>query len=338
MHDDPPAHRLPTIEAVAAAAGVSKTTVSHVLSGNRPVAAATRTKVERVVAELGYRPSAVARSLKIARSHTVAVVVPDVTNPFYPSLARGLQEAIGASGYLPLLAETGGDVATERAILSEMVQRRVDGLVISTSGLEEADLEEALRGRIAVVMVGPQLAGNGLDAVTADDERAAGDATAYLRARGRGPIATIAGPGDNTVAQRRLRGYLHALDADHADGEALIAHADFTREGGRAAMTDLLARERRPGAVLCANDLMAVGAMDAARAAGLAVPEDLAIMGIDDIEAAAMVSPALTTIRIPAHDIGRVAGELLLTRIAQPRRRAPRTVLVAHALVVRETA
>jgi LacI family transcriptional regulator len=158
---------------------------------------------------------------------------------------------------------------------------------------------------------------------------------AYLRGRGHERIATIAGPPDTAVARGRLRGYERALEDA---GEPLVARADFTREGGRAAMRELLGRRPAPTAVLCANDLIAVGALDVASEAGRAVPADLAIVGIDDIEAAAMVSPALTTVRIPSRDIGRVAGELLLERIASDRSRAPRTVLIAHELVVRESA
>jgi DNA-binding LacI/PurR family transcriptional regulator len=330
----PPSSPLPTIDSVAAAAGVSKTTVSHVLSGNRPVARATAAKVRRVIAELGYRPNPIGQSLKSARSQTIGLVVPDVTNPFYPALARGLQEALVGSRYLLLLADTGGDPEAERAFIAEALQRRVDALVVSAYGLADEELDALADGAVPVVAVGAELADSRLDCVTADDERVAADAVAHLRARGHERIATIAGPEGSAVADRRLRGFAQALGGST---DAPVVHGGFTREGGRAAMEELLADDAPPTAVFCANDLMAIGALDAARAAGRAVPEDLALVGVDDIEAAELVVPALTTIRIPSREIGRVAGELLLARIQAERSRAARTILVGHELVVRDS-
>jgi DNA-binding LacI/PurR family transcriptional regulator len=333
-----PPDRLPTIEAVAAAAGVSKTTVSHVLSGNRPVARATAARVRRVIDELGYRPNTVAQALKMARSHTIGLVVPDVTNPFYPALARGLQAALIDAGYLLLLADTGGDPDAERAFIAEALQRRVDALVVSAFGLTEDELERLAGAVVPVVAVGAELAGSRLDCVTADDERAAADAVAHLRARGHERIATIAGPAGTAVADRRLRGFTQALEREGLLDPALVIHGDFTRDGGRDAAESFLQQDaRRPSAVFCANDLMAIGALDAARIAGRTVPGDLAVVGVDDIDAAGLVAPALTTVRIPAGDIGRVAGELLLSRMEPEARRAPRTILVGHELIVRDS-
>jgi LacI family transcriptional regulator len=274
------------------------------------VAAATVARIERAIEELGYRPSALARSLKLSRSHTVGLIVPDVTNPFYPALARGLQEALRADGYLALLADTGGGAPQERRFLDEAVDRRVDGLVLSTFDLRSEDLGEALRAGIAAVSVGPQVSGPGIDVVSADDERAAADAVAYLIERGHRRIATIAGPSATLLGAARLRGYQSELGA--AFDPALVHEADWTRDGGHVAAAELLALSAHPTAVFCANDLMAIGALDAAREAGVAVPGQLAVVGVDDIEAAALVNPSLTTVRIPAHEIGRVAGELLL--------------------------
>jgi LacI family transcriptional regulator len=331
---------LPTIEEVAAAAKVSKTTVSHALSGNRPVAAATHARIERAIEELGYRPSALARSLKLARSHTVGLIVPDVTNPFYPALARGLQEAVGAHGYLALLADTGGEGTQERRFVDEAVDRRVDGLVLSTFDLLPNDLESAVRAGIAAVSIGPQLSGPGIDVVSADDKRAAGDAVEYLLERGHRRIATIAGPTATTLGAARLLGYRSRLAGAGVEPDpALVREADWTRDGGHAAAAELLALAEPPTAVFCANDLMAVGALDAAREAGVEVPGQLAVVGVDDIEAAGLVTPSLTTVRIPAHEVGRAGGELLLTRMQDPTRaREPVSVAVAHELIVRNSA
>jgi DNA-binding LacI/PurR family transcriptional regulator len=337
---DDPAGGLPTIDEVAAAAGVSKTTVSHVLSGNRPVAAATRARVEQVIAELGFRPSSVARSLKFSRSHTVALVVPDVTNPFYPALARGLQGSLEADGYLNLLADTHGDPGRERVFVADAVARRVDGIVLAGLALSADDLASTVRAGIPVVSVGGQLADSAIDVVTADDAQIAVDAVRYLAGRGHDRIATVAGAQSNPPGRARLEGYRRGLaEAGLAGDQQLQVVSDWTRDGGFEATAGLLALASPPTAVFCANDLMAIGALDAARAAGVEVPHRLAVVGVDDIDAAALVDPPLTTMKIPAFDIGHTAGSLLLERIRAPRRHIPRrSVLVGHQLITRRSA
>ncbi len=332
------ANALPTIEDVAAAASVSKTTVSHVLSGKRPVAAATRARVLRVIEEIGFTPSAPARSLSSGRSHTLALMVPDSTNPYYPALARGLQDAVRPAGLLVLLSDTGGSLAQERAFLSEALERRVDGLVISSFRLTLADLEPVARAGVPVVSVGLQLAGAQTDVVSADDEQIGADAVDHLADRGHTRIATIAGSGDGEPGVGRLNGVRRRMrERDLELPESRVIRSDFTRDGGRDAMERLLKLSSPPSAVVCANDLMAIGALDVARSRGLAVPSDLALIGVDDIDAAALVSPALTTIRLPAAEIGRSAGELLLGRIESAAPAPRRRVLVAHELIHRET-
>jgi LacI family transcriptional regulator len=329
---------LPTIEDVAAAARVSKTTVSHVLSGKRPVAAATQAKVRRVIEELGFRPSALARGLSSARSHTVALMVPDVTNPFYPALARGLQNAVRDAGLLVLLADAGNSALQEQAFLIEALERRVDGLVVSSFHLTPADLEPAVRANLAIVSVGPQLAGTQADVVSADDKQIGADAVDHLAERGHTRVATITGPVDAEPGGARFEGFRQRMATRGLKlPESRIAKSDFTRAGGRAAMERLLTARTAPTAVFCANDLMAIGAVDAARAAGLAVPGDLAVLGVDDIDAAALISPALSTVRVPASEIGHAAGRLLVDRIDGALPAARRTVLVAHDLIQRET-
>jgi LacI family transcriptional regulator len=261
-----------------------------------------------------------------------------VTNPFYPALARGLQDAVRDAGLLVLLADAGNSAQQERAFLIEAVERRVDGVVLSSFQLSPADLEPAVRANIATISVGPQLAGTQADIVSADDHQIGRDAVDHLAERGHQRIATIAGPLDAQPGLGRFEGF---RDQMRARGLRLpasrIAESDFTREGGRAAMERLLKGRSVPTAIFCANDLMAIGALDAARAAGRSVPADLAVLGVDDIDAAALVSPALSTIRVPAREIGHAAGRLLVERIDGNLPAARRTVLVAHELIRRET-
>jgi DNA-binding LacI/PurR family transcriptional regulator len=326
------------IQAVADAAGVSKTTVSHVISGNRPVSAATRRRVERVMEEMGFRPNFFAQALKSQRSHAVALIVQDLTNPFYPALARGLQQSVAAQGQVVMLFDASAGAGLTHAFVETVVQRRVDGVVVAVSNVED-DLLDLRRAAVAVVAVGSALTGLPIDWVSADDSRIGADATRYLYQRGHRRIATISGPVNAEPGATRLAGYRAAMTQLGLDFDGTLqAEGDWTRDGGAAALGEVLRRGAPPTAVFCANDLMAIGAMDAAFAAGMDVPGDLAIVGVDDIDAAGLVRPALTTVRVPAEEIGRAAGELLLHRIDAGAADSHRHVLVQHTLIARDSA
>ena len=326
------------IEAVADAAGVSKTTVSHVLSGNRPVSEATRRRVEKVMSALEFKPNFLARALNSNRSHTIALIVQDITNPFYPALARGLQMAVASEDQMVMLFDAGAGQNVTRAFVEDAIQRRVDGVVVAVSNIEDK-LLELQRAGIAVVAVGSGLSGLPIDWVSADDERIAADATQHLAFKGHARIATISGPQSAEPGAGRLAGYVKSMtDLGLSTDATLVAVGDWTRDGGARAMRELLDQPERPTAVFCANDLMAIGALDVALAAGLEVPRDIAIVGVDDIDAAGLVHPALTTIRVPAQDIGHAAGDLLLHRIAENTATSHRHVLVQHALISRDSA
>lgn len=328
-----------TIQAVAAAAGVSKTTVSHVLSGNRPVSAATRRRVEKVMDELGFTPNFFAQALNHNRSNSIALIAQDITNPFYPALARGLQAAVSGQDQVVMLFDAGAtNDSLTHAFVTDAIQRRADGVVVAVSDVDD-DITRLLEAEIPVVAVGSGASSLPIDWVTADDERIAGDAVMHLHLLGHRRIATIAGPLTHTPGKPRNIGYLRAMqDLDLPVEPTFIEHGEWTRESGFQAMRRLIARSDRPSAVFCANDLMAIGALDAAHQAGLSVPEDIAIVGVDDIDAASLVRPALTTVRIPAEEIGRAAGELLLHRIAEGMTSTHRHVLVQHKLITRESA
>lgn len=329
-----------TIAAVAAAAGVSKTTVSHVLSGRRPVSEATRAKVLTVVDQLRYRPSMLARSLASLRSHTVAVVVHDITNPFYPALARGVQESVHGEGFVNLLLDAAGDPLRVREFLGIALDRRVDGIVLASLDVASADTHEVRRAGVPMVAIGRPLdpaVREEVDVVTADDERIAADAVDALVALGHRRIGLISGSPDSSPGILRATGYRRACAATGLRvPRSLTATGDWTREGGHKAMLTLLAARIPPTAVLCANDLMGIGAVEACHARGLRVPDDMAVHGIDDIDAAALVTPSLSTVHIPADGIGRQAGALLLERVGADSGTAePRQVAVTHRLVRR---
>ncbi len=326
-----------TIAEVASLAGVSPTTVSHVLSGKRLVGETTKGTVQQAIRQLGYRPNAVARSLRTNRSKMVAVVVPDITNAFYAVLTRGLADAVDASGYGTYVCNTDGSPERELAFTEDVLDRGVDGIVMASVDVSmRTGVGPAALGT-PVVCVGGMFDHPQVDLVTADDEVGSHAATEYLVGRGAARIAMIQGPAESGTA--RDEGYRRALEeAGRACDPHLMVRGDWTRRGGRRAMQELMGRSPRPDAVFCANDLTAIGALDTARDLGLSIPGDVAIVGFDDVDAATIVTPALTTIRNPAYETGVAAGHLLLSRMLGTYNDVGRKVILPCPLVQRQSA
>ncbi|GIF63022.1 LacI family transcriptional regulator [Asanoa ishikariensis] len=327
----------PRIGQVAQLAGVSATTVSHALNGRRPVSAQTRQRIMDAIEELGYRPNVVARGLRAGRSLTIGLVIPDITNPFYPVLARGVQDVLGPAGYDEIITNTNGVRDLERAALDKMISRQVDGVAFAVFNTHTDDLQPVIDAQIPVVRLGGRQTQPGVDLVHSDDEGGARDAVRYLIHNGYRRIAFICGPAAEGPAAERVAGYRAALaEAGVGPQQNLLVHTDFSRAGGAHGVERLIRQRKRPDAVLCANDMMAIGALDAARERGLRVPEDLAVMGFDDIDAASLVTPQLTTIANPAREIGVACARLLLDRIngvAGP----PREIVIPTQLVRRQS-
>jgi LacI family transcriptional regulator len=328
-----------TIVDVARHAGVSITTVSHALSGNRRVAKATQARIQHSIRELGYRPNAFARSLRTEHSHMVGLIIPDITNPYYPTLARGLQDALQSGGYQSFVCNTDGRREQERNFLKDSLHRRVDGIAFAAFATTARMLVPVLQANIPVVAIGTTIQHRRVDCVRTDDVEGSRDATAYLIEKGYDPIGMIGGPPGTSPSDHRLAGHRSALGSNRIRFDPrLVAIGDFTRTGGAAAMRELLSRRTRPRAVFCANDLMAIGALDAAREAKLRVPRDIAVMGYDDIEAAALVTPDLTTVVNPAYEMGHECGRLLLERMSGADHGPHREVVIPHRLVPRASA
>ncbi|KUN17636.1 hypothetical protein AQJ11_37895 [Streptomyces corchorusii] len=324
---------------VAAAAGVSVTTVSHVISGRRPVSAATRARVEDAVRRLGYQADPSARGLRTQRTHTLGLVVPDITNPFNTELAAGVQEIAFTGEYLTVVCEAPMQGPGLPAVLRRLTARRMDGIIIGRYGAGRADLDLVTASGARLVRLGSRLADGPGDVVRAAETEGMRDLVRHLvRERGYRNIGFIGGEQGVEPGGERFEGYAQALgDAGLTVPEGLVAWTGFTREGGRAGAARLLDAPHPPDALVCANDLIAIGALDVARQRGLDVPGRLAITGYDDIDAAAMVTPALTTVLNPAREIGRSAARLLLDRMEGETGPA-REIVLAHRLVRRESA
>jgi len=328
-----------TINHVAALAGVSPTTVSHVLSGKRLVADETRGIVHEAIRTLGYRPNHVARSLRTRRSHMIAVVVPDVTNTYYSVLTRGLADTLDHEGYGTYVCNTDGLLDRESKFLDDALDRSADGIVLAAIDAASAGALRAADMGVPVVCVGQRLDHPRIDVVTTDDEHGSYEVTRHLLIRKTRRVAMIQGP--SASGADRIAGFTRAVtEAGLSIDPTLMCIGDWTRQGGYDAMRQMLKRPVRshPDAVFCANDLMAIGAIDALREAGLVVPDDVAVAGFDDVDAATIVRPPLTTVVNPAYDIGVNAGQLLLSRLSGAYDGDGRTIGVPCPLVVRESA
>lgn len=328
-----------TLRDVAARAGVSSRTVSNVVNGYAAVSEATRAKVQRAVDELGYRPNVLARNLATGRSGQIAVVVPYLDTPYFAELLQGIIRAARVQGYNVLIDQTDGDAEHEKLFLSRGSQRLLfDGVIFSPLGLEQADLSVRDAG-LPLVVLGERVSDGSFDHVGIDDVTASREATEHLIGLGRRRVAAI---GDQPyprgeTAQLRTRGFrlAHERAGRPVDEELVVPTPRFNRSDGAWAMARLLELENPPDAVFCYSDLVALGAMHTLAARGLRVPENVAVVGYDDIEDGAYANPPVTTVSPDKTMIAETAVERLLKRITSPVPVPGLEIRAPHRLVVR---
>ncbi|MFD3406618.1 LacI family DNA-binding transcriptional regulator [Kribbella sp. NPDC058693] len=323
----------PTIAGVARAAGVSVASVSRVLNG-LPATEEMVERVQRAVQELGYVPDARARSLKVGRTFQLTLAVADVGNPVYVTMMRAVEEVVSAAGYRLVVTTTGPDVVDEVALVRGMARGYADGLLISPIRVDE-DLVKSIREcEVPVVVAGNVPAKAGVDTVRANSPKGMLLAVDHLVAQGRTRIAFLNGPADTVPGAARAKGFAEALKAHDLQPAALAEATDFTFAAGRATAPELLGGGF--DAVICANDLLAVGLMHELAAAGLEVPKDVAVVGMDDSELAEQCFPTLTSVNLGSAERGRRAAELLLARI-EDNERTPRRIVVQPSLSIRRS-
>jgi len=310
-------------------AGVSTSTVSHVINNDRFVSDAIREKVESAIKALNYAPSALARSLKINQTRTIGMLITASTNPFYSELVRGVERSCFERGYSLVLCNTEGDEQRMNRNLETLMQKRVDGLLLLCTETHQPSQEILQRYPSVPTVMMDWAPFDGDSDLIQDNSLLGGDmATQYLIQKGYTHIACITGPLDKTPARLRLEGYRAAManaGLTVHEGDEIIG--DFEFAGGLEAMQTLLARDVRPQAVFIGNDAMAFGAYQALYQAGLHVPQDIAIVGYDDIELARYMTPPLTTVHQPKDELGELAIDVLIHRIADPTQQQQRLQL-----------
>jgi len=328
-----------SLKDVAKLAGVSVKTASNVVNDYRHVSEATRTRVRSAIDELGYQPNLTARHLRYGRSGLLGLALPELDVPYFAELAKEVIAVAEQRSWSVLIDQTDGRGDRERLLVSGSRARTLDGLIISPLALG-ADYFAALRADMPVVLLGEKAAPGTADHVAIDNVAAAEDATAHLIGLGRRRVAAIGHQREPSAgtAEVRLRGYRRALlAAGIRPDPALVVPVDsYHRPDGAEAMRHLLALPNPPDAVFCFNDLLALGALRTLLASGVRVPEEVAIVGVDDVEDGRFSTPTLTTVAPDKAQIAQAAVSMLLERIGGSRCR-PRELIAGHRLIVRES-
>ncbi len=326
-----------TIRDVAREAGVSTATVSRVLSRPDVVNAETRASVMVAIENLGYTPNAAAKSLRTLRSGKILVTVPDIANPFFSLILQGIESAALRSGYAVLLGDTQHDDAREQQYALMLQRREADGLIFLGHRLPKAAagiVRSKPRGQAPVVNgceFSPSL---GVPSVHIDNAKAAFEAIDHLCQLGHRRIGVVTGPMASPLSRDRLKGATARADRDRTRVTIAVAGGDFSIESGIAAGDQLLSAAKPPTGIFCFNDEMAIGVLHSARQRGLHVPDDLSVIGFDDIRFAQYMDPPLTTIRQPMRELGEATVRLLLN-ILRGNVKDAVSVTLPHALIVR---
>jgi len=323
-----------TIKDVALAAGVSVATVSRAMNGHSNVSPETSSRILAVMRELRYTPHGAAQSLVTRRTQTIGVLLPDMHGEFFSELIRGIDAAARIQSLHLLLSSSHGDLSDTSAAL-KMMRGRVDGLLIMSPTATAQFYAEQLPESLPAVLINAPAGDTPHASVAIDNFGGAVQMVRHLHRSGRKRIAFVSGPNNNHDATERLRGFREALEALEPGYQPLVMHGDFNEGSGFRAGQQVVALAERPDAVFAANDMMAIGCLLALAEAGLRVPEDVAVVGYDNIPTARFVRPALTTVSVPIADLGTVALERLVAAIGDPAKARGQETLLRTQLMVR---
>jgi LacI family transcriptional regulator len=327
-----------TIRDVARVANVHPGTVSRALNARTRtlVNPETAERVLRAAHDLGYRPNSIARGLKTNRSYTVGVLIPDMTNPLFPPIMRGIEDRLDESGYTLLTVNTDNDAERERSHVEALLARQVDGFIAATARLDVELLVEVAAGGVPVILVNRSLENGSLPAVTVDDHQGIALAVEHVVGLGHRRIGHVGGPQNVSTGHGRHLGFLEAMSSAGLEAPAArITFADaYSEAAGLDACEQLLDQAPEITAIIAANDRLAIGCCDSLEARGLSCPDQISIVGFNDMPLVDRLRPPLTTVRIPQREIGAVAADLLLTSLGEGSAQTEQ-ILLEPTLVVR---
>jgi len=338
MASEEPARKPSSLD-IAREANVSQSTVSRVLNNSPRISEATRRRVKEAMTRLGYSPNAAARTLTTGRSNLIGLVVSNITNPFYPEVIEAIVATAAHEDYNVVLCNAQENWELQSAHLELLIEHQVDGAILTSSLLDsELRLAKMALDRIPLVMVNRTVNGLPVDAVHLDNAEAGRIVARHLAKLGHRRLGFVGGRPDTSTDSQRLAGFRQALTELGIElPPEHVVHGAFTYDSGHASARQLIALADRPSALFCANDVIALGVMDAVYDAGLRIPQDVAVVGVDDVAAASLRHLALTTVRQPAAEMGYRAVKLLLERLRDGRQGEPLEIVLRPKLIVRRT-
>jgi len=327
-----------TLADVAQAAGVNISTVSRALRGAYGIHRDTRRKVREAAERLGYRPNRVARGLATGRSHSLGLIVSDIRNPYFAEVARGAEDAACRAGYDVVLCNSDLDPAKQMRYVRSLLEKRVDGLLMnSVADLGRPEQQELAASGLPIVLLNLTPGVRAFSTVTGDNLAGGRLAGAYLLKLGHRVIAHLTGPRRHGNLAARARGFLQAVQAARTGADPVVVHGDHTYRGGYALTRTLLARRPDVTAIFAGNDAVAFGAIRAILEAGRSVPEDLSVVGFDNVELACVIRPPLTTVHQPKYEIGQAAVEILLRQAGGKKPTPPEHHVLGVELIERQS-
>lgn len=327
-----------TLREVAEEAGVSPTAVSRYLNRRLELPQATRARIDAAIAKLDYRPNLMARRLSTGRTEAISLVMPDIANPFFAELAAAVERHARAKGYAVYISSTQGQPDNEVDAIRRMADSHVDGLIMSTNRVDDGTLASLLAGRDNVVLLDEDIPGVGVPRIFVENEAGSYAATRHLIEMGHTDIALIGGPPRLMSVHERLAGFSHAMAESHlVERPGWVLLGDYTREHGMAAASILMEAAHRPTAILACSDYIALGVGQAVRRYGLSIPDDLSLVGFDDMAFAELIHPPLTTVRQPVGEMGRLAVQHLLSLLDGQRPPPPTETRLPVQLVSRHS-
>lgn len=326
-----------TISDIAEAANVTKATVSYVLNNKPGVSQETRDKILKIMKDMNYHPNAVARGLAGKSTEMLGLIIPDISDHFYVQIVRGVEETANLYNFTLNLCTTHAIPEKERKMVDLFTSGRVDGIILMTYFLDLDYIINLKKRKIPFVLIDSTFQDNSIYSVNVDNFEAGYKATEYLIKLGHKRIAFVSGPQSSNDSLSRYRGYRQALnDYGLSYEEDLFCRGDFKYKGGYQAFFNLQQLQHKPTAVFAANDQMAIGVLSAARTAGVQVPQELSIIGCDDIEAASVVEPTLTTIKQPIEELGKCATEMIF-QLINKEKPSPRKIELKTSLIERSS-
>ena len=327
-----------TLNDVARLAGVSSMTVSRVINNSGHIGPETRAKVNQAIVELGYMPNVLARQLRSKRTKTIALVLTDITNPFFTTIARGVEDTARAQGYAVMFCNTDESEAEEIEYVRMLIQRRVDGVLLVPATDSSGSLQLLHKHGLPVVVLDRHVRSGQVDEVRTDSEAGAYLAIRHMIDLGHRRIAVLTGPADVSTSMDRVAGYRRALAEESLEPDSrYILFGEYNDASGFEMTRRILAARPRPTALFAANNFIAFGAIQALREAGLSIPEEMSIAVFDDLPQGWVFDPFLTVVSQPAYEIGRQATELMLERLTGEAPAEPRTIVLPSELIARRS-